>query len=286
MLGSLLLALALPLAADPAAVALVPAQQRPTRETDGNRLVKVALHADRGAVQAGKSFQLCVELRIEPGWHVYWENAGDAGHPTTVDFTGPDGFEFGPVRFPAPMRHASEGDIVSYIHEERLLMLVEVKAPAKLAPDAKLPFRVDCEWLVCTDYCLPGSGAATLELPVAAGEASKANEKLFAEASAKLPRPWKDVLSGARPVVTREGESTKVAIEVPGATKLEYFPYANRSTTLVERTVTRTAKGARIELRFEQTNGARDVDWRGVLWIQDEKGSHSCLQEEWLPHQS
>ncbi len=101
------------------------------RETDGNKLVKVALRADHDVVRAGDAFQLCIVLDVKPGWHVYWENPGDAGNPTRIELAGPDGFELGAPRFPCPVRHEEEGDIVSYVHEGEVLVLFDIEARAR-----------------------------------------------------------------------------------------------------------------------------------------------------------
>lgn len=256
------------------------------RETDGNKLVKVALRADHDVIRPGDEFELCVVLDVKPGWHVYWENAGDAGNPTRVELRGPKGFELGEARFPCPARHEEEGDIVSYVHEGQVLLVADVKAPKDLAPGASLEFHADVDWLVCTDYCLPGSGKSSLVVPSASADATpKAVEaELFTKARALLPRAWKDVLGDAAPAfeAVADGRS-RVVIDVPGADELEFFPTANESTKLVSRARTKTELGARIVLELEQTNGSSDVDYRGVLWIRDAKGAKSCLQEAWRP---
>lgn len=256
------------------------------KETDGNRLVKVALLADQDGVKAGGAFQLAIRLDVRPGWHIYWENAGDAGNPTRVELTGPDGFDLGRVRFPCPVRHEEEGDIVSYVHEGSVWLLADVRAPKDLAPETKLVFQVECDWLVCTDYCLPGSGRARLELAAVASDATTraASEKEFTAARAQHPKAWKAVLGTIEPMFEAGADGrSRVVIEVPEAQELEFFPDANATTKLVKRVRARTEKGARIELELEQINGAKDVDYRGVLWIQDSKGSRSCLQERWRP---
>ncbi|MBI5363493.1 MAG: hypothetical protein HZA53_09975 [Planctomycetes bacterium] len=256
------------------------------KETDGNRLVKVALVADHDGVRAGGTFELGIRLEVRPGWHIYWENAGDAGNPTRVELTGPDGFDIGRVRFPCPARHEEDGDIVSFVHEGSVWLLAEVRAPKELAPGTKLDFRVECDWLVCTDYCLPGSGRAKLELASVANDATPkaANEKEFTAGRAQHPKAWKDVLGTREPVFEAglDGRS-RVVIEVPEAQELEFFPDASATTKLVKRVRTRTEKGARLELELEQINGSKDVDYRGVLWIRDAKGACSVLQERWRP---
>ena len=73
------------------------------------------------------------------------------------------------------------------------------------------------------------------------------------------------------------GRQSVVAIEVPGAEELEFFPAAQAQARLVRRKVSKTEAGARIELEFERTNGATHDDHRGVLWFRGPKGEASCL---------
>jgi thiol:disulfide interchange protein DsbD len=37
--------------------------------------------ADSAAIAPGGTFQAGLRLRLAPGWHTYWRNAGDAGAP-------------------------------------------------------------------------------------------------------------------------------------------------------------------------------------------------------------
>src|SRR5271170_1748892 len=87
--------------------------------------VKTELFADVSAIQPGKPFWLGVRLSIDPGWHIYWKNAGDAGLPTRVKFTLPDGFSAGPLQFPTPHRFDQPGNIVAFGYEDSVLLLTQ-----------------------------------------------------------------------------------------------------------------------------------------------------------------
>jgi len=255
------------------------------RPSDGSRLVQVSLLADRSAVRAGETFHLGVRLRVEPEWHVYWENPGDAGLPTEVVFGAPPGFEVGALRFPPPTRHDDEGDIVSFVHEGEVLLLADVRAPQVLEPGVKLKFTADASWLVCKTICLPGKGSATLELAGAA-QSTPANEPLFATALARLPVKWAALLGDkVQPVVqiAADKHTFTVTIAVPGASTLEFFPAPSKDSQLSFRKVVTTRAGATIELGFTQLASSPNFDYRGVLVIGDSKGSRSCLQERWSP---
>lgn len=255
------------------------------RPADGNELVQVTLLADRSAVRAGETFHLGVRLRIEPEWHVYWENAGDAGLPTEVQFSAPPGFEVGALRFPPPVRHEDEGDIVSYVHERDVLLIADVRAPKVLDSGAKLEFTAAASWLVCKTICLPGKGSASVALTSAA-ESAPANEKLFTEALARLPVTWQTLFADrVEPVVqiADDKRTFTVTIAVPGVKALEFFPAPGKDTQLSYRKLMTTREGATIVLGFTQLSDSPNFDYRGVLVIEDSKGSRSCLQERWLP---
>src|SRR5262249_49322754 len=60
----------------------------------------VRLVAGATTIEAGKQVEGGVLLALRPGWHVYWLNPGDAGLPTSVRWTMPDGFTVGALRWP------------------------------------------------------------------------------------------------------------------------------------------------------------------------------------------
>src|SRR5947207_5390152 len=43
-------------------------------------------------------------FKLEPGWHVYWKNAGDSGEPPRMKWALPDGITAAPLQFPVPKR--------------------------------------------------------------------------------------------------------------------------------------------------------------------------------------
>ena len=251
----------------------------PLEELDGSKLVALSLVADRGAVRPGETFRLGVRLVIERGWHVYWENPGDSGTPTQAQITAPAGFEVGPLRFPAPVRHEVEGDIVTYVHEGELLLVADVRAPAGLEPGAKPRFRVAGRWLVCTDVCLQGSGEAELELPAApagSGPAPAANAAAVAAARARAPRPWAEIAPRAGVARSGTDEEPVYRVRVRGARELEFFPARSDATLLVSRDRASGDAGASIELAFrhrkEQAGGA-GPRLAGVLEVAGAEGS-------------
>jgi DsbC/DsbD-like thiol-disulfide interchange protein len=250
-------------------------------QADGNKLVKVALLAERAEIQPGSTFTLAVRCRIERRWHVYWgDNAGDAGLPLTAVITGPPGYEIGPLHNPWPKREELEADIVEYIHEGEIAMLADVKVPADAKPGSAAAFEVKSHWLVCTTVCVQGAGTASITLPVAEKE-KPANEAEFKAWRTHLPRPWSEM---TRTMSTWSGDagSPKLTLLVPGATALEFFPYKSPTTEMKSRKVEVGKQGSTLTLELAfSSKEAKDVPAaRGVLWVKTDKGEGAYVLDQ------
>jgi DsbC/DsbD-like thiol-disulfide interchange protein len=219
---------------------------------DGDALVRLRIDAE-AALEAGRETWLAVSFEVEPGWHIYWKNPGDAGMATSLTLEVPPGWVAGEPRWPAPTRHEREG-IVSYIFEERLTLLVPLRAPADAARGARVRLVAKGEWLVCdATGCLPGRGEAALELVVAPpGGETPARSPIFDETRRRLPGPAPADLR-----VTWSG--TTLALALPGGA-LAFFPAAPDDVVPEQR-----ARGDVVELVYPASIAGRAVT--GVLLV-------------------
>jgi thiol:disulfide interchange protein DsbD len=173
-----------------AAFALPPAEPGGPSPASHEGAVTARLVSDVTAVSAGRPFLAAVDIRMAEGWHTYWENGGDAGLPTTVEWTLPDGFTAGPILWPVPHRYEEAGNLVTFGYADRVLLLTEITPPAALA-EAKVRIAARVDWLQCKDICIPGGTDLELTLNVAA-EPAPADAPLLADLSAaraEVPRP-------------------------------------------------------------------------------------------------
>lgn len=172
--------------------------------------VQAELLADVSAIQPGKPFWLGVRLSIDPGWHVYWKNPGDAGLPTRVKLTLPDGFTADPLQFPTPRRFEQPGNIVIFGYEDSVLLLTKVTPPSDLPSNFQGQFQAAVDWLVCSDICIPGKAALDLTLGTSA-QPSPANRELFDDWIGQLPMKW----AGNPEVVSVDASTSgKVVVDV------------------------------------------------------------------------
>ena len=146
--------------------ARLPAQAAPARDPSPHS--DVVLVSDRTTAAPGQPFTVALRLTLDPGWHTYWTNPGDAGLPVRATWTLPAGVTAGPLRFPTP-RLAPQPPLMSYGYEREVLVLVDLNIPATATPGTTLRITGTANWLACADVCLPATGPLSLDVPVAAG---------------------------------------------------------------------------------------------------------------------
>lgn len=129
--------------------------------------VAAKLTADTTAVVPGQSFRLGVELKLQPGWHVYYKVPGDIGRGTTVELQAPQGLTSTDSRWAKPYRFEDSG-LVTYGYVDGTVIVIPVTVPASYKPGDKLQVKVLVTWLACNNSCIPGEAELTLELPVVA----------------------------------------------------------------------------------------------------------------------
>jgi thiol:disulfide interchange protein DsbD len=149
-----------PSPAENAAGAALATSEQPTSH------VSARLLADGKAVVPGVPFQLGVELSMEPGWHTYYKESGEAGMPTRIEWRLPPGFAAGPLKWEPPERFNDSG-IITYGYRDRTVIAAEVKPPASLSASGTLTFAARVKWLACKEACIPGGTDLRLTLPVA-----------------------------------------------------------------------------------------------------------------------
>ena len=126
---------------------------------------------------------------LDPGWHLYWRNPGDAGLPTRLRWHA-DGAVLGPLAWPAPeVFRDAEAGLTSYGYSGAVLLASDL---GRLGPrNGPRELRADAEFLVCKDQCIPGkvSLARDLDGALAGGAAAERTRALFEQFAARVPLP-------------------------------------------------------------------------------------------------
>lgn len=220
-------------------------------------LVRAQLLADTTAVQPGKPFRISLLLNIAPQWHVYWQNAGEGGVPTTVNLTLPEGFVASPVQYPVPRRFALNGGLEAYGYENEVMLLATITPPAKIE-SSNISIGADANWLVCEKVCVAGDVNLNLSLPVS--ESSRPDhEELFKTWAAKLP-----VSIGSAKEIASHRESfdgSKLTIRIDWKAQapadVEWFPPASDAVNFSKLHVETNGTTTTVTASVEQLPGQR-----------------------------
>ncbi|HET9160831.1 MAG TPA: protein-disulfide reductase DsbD domain-containing protein, partial [Caulobacteraceae bacterium] len=70
-----------------------------------------------GAAQPGATVQVALRMKPEQGWHSFWRNPGDAGEPTQLKWTLPDGWSAGEFTWPLPKTLLVGGILMNYVYD-------------------------------------------------------------------------------------------------------------------------------------------------------------------------
>ncbi|MDB5439167.1 MAG: thiol:disulfide interchange protein [Caulobacteraceae bacterium] len=127
--------------------------------------LKASLVSAVTAVTPGQDVQLALRQEIEPGWHTYWRNPGDAGTKTTIAWDLPKGFTTSDFVWPAPKRMLAIS-LMNYGYTGEVLLPVKVHVPSGLAPGSTVQLKAVASFLVCKDVCVPQDSPVSLDLPV------------------------------------------------------------------------------------------------------------------------
>lgn len=229
---------------------------------EGKTLVTASLVADTTAIVPGQPFQVGLLLDQAPTWHTYWQYPGDAGIPTTIEWTLPEGFTASPIQWPLPHHTIEPGDLEVFAYDGKVLLIVTITPPAKIA-ESTVSLKASAQWLVCAEICVPGNANLDLALPVAA-TAQPANAEIFDSFRQQLPR------SEPAPYGLKwssEGKTISLTVDgVAGAKSVELFPLPAEGQEVGHPKSTPAADGA-VLITISATGSLK-----GVLIVENEQG--------------
>ena len=226
----------------------------------------VQLIVPSSALVRGQTSNAGLYFKLEPGWHVYWKNAGDSGEPPRMKWTLPEGITAGPLQFPAPMR-LPLGPLMDFGYEDEVLFPFDLKVGSNAQTGPSL-LHAKVDWLVCREVCIPGKAEleTTRTVSDAAGTIASVqpDAALYARLSNRLPQlppaTWK---AGFLP--TPNGFRLTVLTGQKEA-QAAFFPAdQNILDNPAPQKLTSTARGLTLDLKKDANLTANPAELRGVL---------------------
>ena len=211
-------------------------------------------------------------FKLEPGWHVYWKNAGDAGGPPRIQWTLPAGVTAGEMQFPAPQR-LPLGPLMDFGYENEVLFPTKLTvaptikdvqpAGSKVVIDAKV------DWLVCREVCLPGKAELSTTLQLFSGKptvvsGSGTDAELVNRLAGTLPAP---LPANVKAVFQPTADGFRLGVETGRReSTAEFFP-ADQDilSNPAQQRVSPTPKGFVLDLKKDASLAANPAQLNGVL---------------------
>jgi thiol:disulfide interchange protein DsbD len=153
---------------------------------DGDPRVETRLITDVEQAAPGEQIRVGVVFDLDPDWHVYWRNSGEAGLATQVEFSSPNA-DFGALQWPAPHVFDMSDEVTTFGYGEQVVFF----APATVSEDASGTVEITAavDYLACKVDCIPGNGEMTRTIGVAEKRAAATSKvvELFDEYKARVP---------------------------------------------------------------------------------------------------
>lgn len=237
--------------------------------------VEAELVCEHAAIAPGEPFWVAIRLQMDPGWHTYWRNPGDAGLETQVAWELPEGFRTDSLQWPVPQRIV-DPPLVTFGYTGEVLLLSRIYPSKHLAPGAQVQLVAQVDWLACQEACIPGQARLQLTLPAAArAEVDKKWRPQIQEARARLPGP----ASGWRTQSLAFDSLIVLELQPPPSFKADiqqatFFPYSDKAISyLAPQEFETYAQGYRLILRRRSSAGALPAHLRGVVLLRSKQAN-------------
>lgn len=212
--------------------------------------------APGGTLQAGLAFTL------DPHWHVYWLNAGDAGEPPKITWTLPAGVAAGSLQFPIPQRLPNE-PLMDFGYENSVTFPILFTATKSLKPGT-IHLDAKVSWLVCARVCIPGKAHLGLNLTVVPKAAPAQPTGQLAEAIQLLPQPP----PGGTKLTVMGGKSDFVLTLITGHrdTTAEFYPFdQDQIVNAAPQTVEPLPNGVRLRIQRAPDLATLPAQFHGLI---------------------
>jgi thiol:disulfide interchange protein len=221
-----------------------------------------------GSIQPGGSAEVGLHFKLDPGWHVYWVNAGDSGEPPSIKWNLPAGITAGPMQFPAP-RRLPLGPLMDFGYEDEVLFPITLKADSTLQPPATENLSAHVNWLVCREVCIPGKADLALPLAVTAqkGPVDPTRQALFDRFHSLMPQP---LPASSRAVFSTTSDGFNLSLQGHPATNAQFFPFdQNEIVNAAPQPVHAGKGGVEISLKKDENFHGQLERLNGVLLLGD-----------------
>jgi thiol:disulfide interchange protein len=234
---------------------------------------RLVLAADNA--RPGEQVMAGIYLQIDPGWHIFWKNAGQPTLPTVLKWQLPPGITAGEIQWPIPKKHVDRDEnslaTITYVYEDEVVLLASLNIASDAAIGsaeltAELAFQ-ECNKTTCVNA--NAKSEATLQI----GTESKpsADLPLITAWQNRLPKPEAALgLRGIWDKANAAGDTRPATFEWNSASPVvaaDFFPYESQAYEVQPETklLPNQSGKARLQILVKKTSGPWPSQISGVL---------------------
>lgn len=237
--------------------------------------VRAEILHEESSIEPGRPFWVGIHIALEPGWHIYWKNPGDAGMTPEVAWDLPEAFQISPLLWPAPQKFTAM-EMTGFGYHNQATLLTQITPPSSLSDP--IDIKAHIHWVACNESsCLPGETYVTARLPVknTPPEIHPSHAPLFVQARSQIPQK----IEGLK--VERKGEF--LSLHLPY--ELHHVEFYSENPGHIdeesEAVLVQTEQGT--EILFKEKGGNDFLSLKGVLLLE---GKPPIEIDFVLPHSS
>src|SRR5665213_1349515 len=236
---------------------------------------QVELLLSAAAAKPGDTIWAAVDMKMEPGWHTYWKNPGEAGIATAIKWQLPPGVTAGEIQWPLPKK-IPPAEVTTYGYTNEVMLLVPLTLASNLSA-GPIDLKGNVSWLECKDVCIPANQDVEEKLNIGSEAKTSADATKIDAWNKKVPQTnafyqfqawWESTTNDMRPFVMSNGRG--------GADKnikfdsVDFFPDVSDQFEVQAPTVVLSAYSAEIRLRksIKKYSGDWPKEITGVLVLQ------------------
>ena len=126
---------------------------------------RIEILTESTSITPGDELLIGFKFTLNPGWHTYWENPGDAGEGASIKWNLPNDVSASEILWPGPQRIPVE-PLMTFGYEDEVVLLTKIyTSEATIVP---LNLNALVSWYTCKEICIPQE--AEVSIPIKLGD--------------------------------------------------------------------------------------------------------------------
>ena len=150
---------------------------------------RIEMLAESNSMKPGDGLLVGFKFTLNPGWHTYWENPGDAGEGASIKWNLPNDVKASEILWPGPERIPVE-PLMTFGYEDEVVLLTKIYTSETATIPVTLNARVS--WYTCKEICIPQE--AEVSIPINLGNKTSSTSKdLLEQTLEQIPEQFNGI---------------------------------------------------------------------------------------------